>query len=119
MSRYFTGFPIILASLGVVIHLLALFGISVSQTSDTIHIVMFIVDSCVVIGLTLKKLWGYIGAVLLFLQQSLFQSYWAYKNMIYGWDLWSFQVITSVLCIIALLILIFSKRHYLEAARAQ
>lgn len=72
-------YPIVLTFIGVIIHLVGVLGFQVYLTANyTAHLLMLIIDTLVVIGLSKKMRWGYWLAVALYCQQAIFQPYWAY-----------------------------------------
>jgi len=115
LARTFFWYPIVLATTGIVIHALALLGFSVSNTPTWLHLLMFLIDFAVVVGLYRGLNGGYWLAVALYLQQSVFQGYWAYQNIIHAeWQHRYFQVLAAVLCMISLWILAANKALFVE-----
>ena len=106
-------FPIFIACVGIVIHLL---GITKVLIIADLHadIIMFLLDSLVVYGLLKRKKWGWWLAVLLFLQQSIMQPYWAYKKYligVYALHLAEIFIAPIIVCL-CLSILLLNKKHY-------
>ncbi len=67
-------YPALLAFIGILIHLSALYGHPIGEATLLNHVLMFIVDVVVFWGLIYRTSWGYWCAVILFLQQSIFQT---------------------------------------------
>lgn len=108
-----TFIPIIVALIGVLIHLLGMLQI-LKIASFNADIMMFIVDLLVVYGLIMRKKWGWYLATILFIQQSIMQPYWAYQNYIYGFFIVHpvERSIPTALVFLSLLILIIYKKNY-------
>jgi hypothetical protein len=98
--------PIGVALIGVAIHLLGLLGIDPQNAPVSAHAVMLVVDSSVVAGLLGRRRWGYWLAVALFVQQTMFQGYWAYRAFVSEAPLWGIQLATPILCLTCLLVLV-------------
>jgi hypothetical protein len=106
-------YPICLTAVGVFIHFfgaLKLFQPDVPQIS---HLIMLIVDSLVVFALLRRSAWGYWLAILLYIQQSIMQPYWAYQNYLSTGAVYQL-VLTSPLVIIALAILTMNKHLFVQ-----
>jgi hypothetical protein len=105
--------PIIVTSVGVILHLLGVFSI-LKITSFEIDLIMLGVDILVAYGLIMRKKWGWNIALILFTQQSIMQPYWAYnlyRNNIY--IIHPIELfIPTILVISSLIILIINKNSY-------
>lgn len=106
-------YPIILTSIGVGIHLFGTLGLFQVEVPRLWHVLMLIVDFLVVVGLARKTVWGYRLALLLYIQQSIMQPYWAWQAYLQGLGLFQLLV-TSPLVIVALIILIFRKKLFIK-----
>jgi hypothetical protein len=109
-------YPIILTAIGVVIHGFALLGLAISNTPNWLHGLMLIVDSTVVAGLIKKKIWGYALAIALYIQQVIFQIYWAYQGYSNHWSLAWAQAPTVILCTLSLFLLIKFRTVHLNSS---
>lgn len=69
--------PIITAIIGVAIHALGLFDL-IPHPTFMADLSMLVIDLSVFYGLIKKTRWGYYLAIILYLQQSIMQPYWAY-----------------------------------------
>lgn len=93
----------------MVVHLLGLLGIDPQNASCLAHLIMLIVDSTVLIGLLVRRTWGYWLALALFGQQTVFQAYWAYGAALSDARLWQAQLATPVICCACLLVLVLRR----------
>lgn len=113
MTRLIYWYPIVLTSLGVGIHFFGTLGLFQLEVPRSIHALMLVIDFMVVVGLFRRTSWGYWLAIVLYLEQSIMQPYWAYQAFLEGHG--PFQLlITSPLVIAALLILAFNKAVFVE-----
>lgn len=113
MTRLLYWFPIVLSAIGVGIHFfgtLAMFQLEVPRVN---HAVMLIIDFMVVVGLLRRTPWGYWLAILLYIEQSIMQPYWAYIAYVEGHGLFQLLV-TSPLVITALLVLALNKALFIK-----
>lgn len=107
--------PVIVAAIGIVIHALSLLDF-ISHPSFISDLSMFFIDILVVYGLINKRVWGYWLAVVLYLQQSVMQPYWAYQKYVSHFYIVHpiEYFVASILVISSLFILIFNKKYYLS-----
>ena len=113
ISKLFFYYPIAVAIIGVIIHLfntLQLFQLEVPQRN---HAFMLAIDLLVALGLLKRAAFGYWLAILLFIQQSIMQPYWAYVNYLKGDGLFQLFV-TSPIVITALVVLILNKELFIR-----
>lgn len=107
-------FPIVLTVVGVGIHAAALLGSSVGDAPTWLHITMLFVDSLVVVGLLLRTKWGYGLALALYLQQLVFQTYWACEGFQSQWEMRWMQVLTVLLCALAFAMLALRRECFVS-----
>jgi hypothetical protein len=112
-KEYIYWYPIMLSAIGVGIHFLGTLGLFQLEVHRLAHLIMFIIDFMVVLGLLKKSKRGYLLAILLYIEQSIMQPYWAYLSFIAGFGIFQLLV-TSPLVIIALIILIFNKSLFIK-----
>jgi uncharacterized membrane protein len=118
MGRLFYWYPIVVSALGIGIHFFGTLRLFQREVPQANHIIMLIIDMLVVIGLLKRTTWGYWFAVLLYIQQSTMQPYWAYQAYMQGKDFGLFQVmITSPAVIAALFVLVFNKRLFIKKSQ--
>lgn len=108
-----TLIPIIVALLGVLIHLLGMLQI-LKMASFNADLFMFIIDALVVYGLMKRRKWGFYLAIILFIQQSIMQPNWAYQNYLNGFLIVHplERLIPSALVLLSLVILLVYRRNY-------
>jgi hypothetical protein len=105
--------PIIVALMGVVIHFLGIFKILIIAPLK-VDLAILIIDLLVAYGLYSRRKWGWNLAILLFIQQSIMQPYWAIKNyqnsffVVYPIE----GFIASILVVLSLFILIAYRHSY-------
>jgi hypothetical protein len=105
------AYPILLTSIGVMIHAFGLLGIEYHNPPAWIHFVMLSVDIAVVVGLILKSSWGWWLAVALYIEQVILQTYGLHQL---GWLRASLplQIPVPLLCLAALIILVLNKNKF-------
>jgi len=113
MAHLLYYYPICISAIGVAIHFFGMLGLFQLEVPRILHVIMFVLDLAVVIGLLRKWSWGYWLAILLYVQQSIMQPIWAYNAYQQGLGLFQLLV-TSPLVISALFILIFNKNLYIK-----
>ncbi len=106
-----TLIPLITAIIGVGIHTLGLLDF-IPHPSVLADTCMLLIDLLVAYGLIKKTRWGYYLALILFLQQSIMQPYWAYQKYISGFVILHpvELFIAPLLVISCFIILIFNKK---------
>jgi uncharacterized membrane protein YfcA len=104
--------PICVAGVGVVVHLLGLFGVDPQDAPLLGHVVMLLVDAGVLVGLWQRRRWGHWLALCLFGQQTVFQAYWASAAAASGAPLWQAQLLTPVVCLACLMILVLRRELF-------
>lgn len=104
-------YPILLATCGIAIHALGLFGIAYLHAPFWGHLVMLLIDSAVVLGLLLKSSWGYWLGVILYLEQVYIQTLSLHHA---GWfaSPSHLQIPVPFLCLIALVLLVLNKKSF-------
>ena len=109
--------PILTAIIGVGIHALGLLEI-IPHPSVFVDSCMLFIDLLVAYGLIKKTRWGYYLALILFLQQSSMQPYWAYQKYIANFAiLHPIELfIAPILVIISFIILIMRKDETLSSS---
>lgn len=109
----FYWYPILISTIGVGIHLFGVLELFQLEVPRSIHGLMLLVDSLVLIGLLQKSRWGYWLALLLYLEQSIMQPYWAYQAYLAEGSFFQFWVASPVV-IIALLVLASNHRLFVR-----
>ncbi len=104
ISRFLYSFPIFVTIIGIAIHLLALLGFSFGEQPALIHWMMLIIDSVVVVLLIKRTALGYFLGLLLYVQQTISQTYWAFQ--VTNTTSYCIQAVASILCFFSLVSLI-------------
>lgn len=78
------------------------------------HAFMLVIDFFVVLGLLRRSLLGYWLAILLYVEQSIMQPFWAYESFVEDHGRLFQLLVTSPLVIAALLVLIFNKPLFVK-----
>ncbi len=115
MTHILRAFPIALTALGVIIHICGIFDV-LSQTTFEMDLLMFCVDSLVLLSLFLRITWGYSLAICLYVQQSIMQPYWAYqKYVIQTFSIHPIEgFITPILVWMSLIVLIKNRNIFIK-----
>ena len=107
--------PVIIVFIGILIHLLGILDI-LKITTIKVDVIMFILDILVLYGLLTHKKLGWILGILLFLQQSIMQPYWAYQAI--NSNFYIFHPLEwlcpSLLVILCLIILLVNKSYFVR-----
>ncbi len=112
MARILYCYPILLTAIGVGIHFFGTIGLFHIEGPRIFHAIMLTVDFLVVIGLSKRTIWGYWLANLLYIEQSIMQTYWGFIHGSY------YQLaVVCPLVMVALVILIFNNRLFVKASR--
>jgi Na+/proline symporter len=94
------------------VHSLGLLGIDPQGASRVGHVIMLLLDSSVLVGLLGRRTWGYWLALGLFVQQTVFQTYWAYAAAARDARLWEAQLATPLVCLACLVVLLARRDLY-------
>ena len=105
--------PIFVTFLGIIIHTLGLLNF-IPNPGFVSDISMLIVDTLVFYGLIKQTRFGYFAAVVLYLQQSIMQPYWAYSKYINNYFILDKieLLIGPFLVILSLILLITNRSQY-------
>ena len=114
MEKGMRWFLICLTAYFVVVHLSGILQLYQLSVPLWIHIVFFIVDSLVVVGLVKKTKWGYFLAVVLCFHQVIVQTYWSFFSGIALESLGIRQSFLLVIVTFALAILLIKKDIFLN-----
>ena len=111
-DKFLYWFPVLITSYGVLVHGLGLLDFIQQQVGFPSHLIMFFVDIVVLIGLLMRKNWGYYFAVILYIQQTICQFYWSIKfsNTKYGFGV--IQFIVPLICFCIFFILLKAKKLF-------
>lgn len=116
MTRLLYCYPIILTAIGVGIHFFGTIGLFQIEGPRILHAIMLIVDLFVVIGLSKRTHWAYWLAILLYIEQSILQTYWGYLSLIH-YDSWYQLSVVCPLVMAALVVLAFNKKLFVRGLR--
>jgi hypothetical protein len=97
MTTLLYSYPIALSAIGIGIHFFGTLGLFQLGVSVPMHALMLTIDLLVVIGLWKKTACGYWLAILLYIEQSIMQPYWAYQSYIKGLGLFQLLVTSPYL----------------------
>lgn len=117
MTRLLFWYPIALTAIGVGIHSFGTLGLFQLEVYRMVHAVMLLADMLVVSGLLKKTVWGYWLAVLLYIEQSIGQPYWAYHAFLQDGTLFQLLVVCP-LVIMALVVLVFNRKLFIKRPSA-
>lgn len=101
-------FVLALLLVGAGIHMAALLGWKIDDEPLVTDVVFLVLDVTITFGVMTKQRWGYWLALLLFLQQTGFQGYWAVWQMCQGGP-FGVQQVAALLAVLGLLSLVFFK----------
>jgi hypothetical protein len=104
------AFPIVVLLLGAGIHLAALLGKKFDAEPLWTDVVFLGVDLVIAIGLITRRKWAVSSAMVLFLQQVVFQSYWAIVHF-RTTQRFGVQALAALICLAMLLLLLSTWRR--------
>ncbi len=112
MARVLYYYPVVLASVGILVHVLGTLGLYQTQMARSLHMIIYAAAIMVLIGLLNKSLWGYILALCVLLEQIIRQGYWIFKTLPQGQIILPLMICTLVS--LALAVLIFKPRLFIS-----
>lgn len=101
-------FVVLLLCVGAIVHAAALVGWKLDEEPLWTDVTFLCIDLVVFFGVLTKRRWGYWLALLLFLQQSAVQGYWAVWGLQNG-VVFGIQQAAALLSVIALIMLVCFK----------
>lgn len=107
-------YVVALTFLGVVIHLPGIFGYAIGDAPKNAHILMFLFDLIVLIGICVRSLWGFWAAVVLYTYGVASQSYWSAEAVIKKMDQIELQIAMAILTAIGFYFLFSAKQQFLR-----
>jgi hypothetical protein len=112
VARVLYYYPVVLASVGILVHVLGTLGLYQTQMARSLHMIIYAAAIMVLIGLLNKSLWGYILALCVLLEQIIRQGYWIFKTLPQGQIILPLMICTLVS--LALAVLIFKPRLFIS-----
>ena len=104
-------FVLALLLIGAGIHTAALLGWKLDNEPLAVDVVFLVLDLTITIGVLTRRRWGYWLALLLFLQQTGFQGYWAIWGLCQGAP-FGVQQVAALLAMLGVLSLVLFKRAF-------
>ncbi len=116
MNRALYYYTFSLTLFGVFMHVLGTLGLYRSEMPKGLHMLLYAAGIMVLIGLNNKSLWGYVLALVIYLEQFAMQGYWGLQSFSRGHFIQPMVVCPMVM--LALWALVFNRRVFLSRQQA-
>lgn len=113
-ARFQYWYVFTLTFLGIAIHLPGIFGYAIGDAPTKAHVLMFLFDLIVLVGISLRSTWGFWAAVSLYIYGVASQSYWSVEAVVKQMDQIGLQIAMAVLTAVGLYFLFSAKQQFIK-----